>query len=75
MDTYLKDRQELIAAERAVRSGSARTQAASDIERQADRIVREIRAREAKAIWHSEHEDYSAIFRSNDPLYLNECEV
>jgi adenosine deaminase CECR1 len=63
MEDYMKAREQLIASERALRSDSKRVASASDLERRADAIVRKIRAHEAKTIWHSQHEDQSALLR------------
>jgi len=67
MDTYLKSRKELIASERALRSGADRVSASNELERQADAIVRKIRAQEAKTIWHVEHKEYNNILKG---MYL-----
>jgi adenosine deaminase CECR1 len=68
MEAYLKDREELIASERALRSGAARVQGADDVERKADAIVRKVREQEARTIWKVEHTEDLDIIRGEVAL-------
>lgn len=54
MNSYLERREQLIHEDRAHRVDSSRLKNLTDVEAQADRIVRRIRADEAQSIWGTE---------------------
>ncbi|KZT07988.1 adenosine deaminase-related growth [Laetiporus sulphureus 93-53] len=51
LETYWKQREQLIREDRAQRVDTARIQSLTELEKRADRIVRDVRSAEAKSIW------------------------
>ncbi|KIJ69088.1 hypothetical protein HYDPIDRAFT_23945 [Hydnomerulius pinastri MD-312] len=61
LEEYQTKREELIKEDRALRADHAREQA-TELEIKADRIVRSIRADEAKSVWEADHDDVPHTF-------------
>jgi adenosine deaminase CECR1 len=56
-NTYFEERDKLIGTDRALRRDSSYIQSRSALEKEADEIVRRIRADEAESIWKEDHPD------------------
>lgn len=62
LGAYLADRDRLIKQDRALRADAAKLENLSKTEAEAERIVRELRAKEAISVWGAEHEYIERTF-------------
>ena len=62
LQSYMLARDGLIVEDRALRRDTGLVQNATEEERRAEQIIREIRSEEAQTIWSVEHEGITNIF-------------